>query len=329
MGKVLRIGLKVFLNKILRRKMPIFLSWSITNRCDFKCRYCKIWQEKSTELSVTQIISFIDKFRHCGTEAISFLGGEPLVREDVGCIIRHCKRQEIYTKITTNGSLIPQRINDIKDVDLVKITLNGPKDIHDFQRREGSYEEVLRAVDLLKANKIKVGLNCVISKANIDYIDEVLEIARQHQTSISFQPLEQRGGFNEYVEHNYPEETKFKKVILTLIEEKKRKNNFIANSLAGLKFLYNWPSPVEVKCWAGVYHFRVLSSGFLMSCDLMDNTLPFYLGPGINIKRGINRMPHFLCEEKCWRNSVMELNFLLSLNPLSLYNLKNVMCCLR
>jgi len=326
MNRILKIGLKVFLSKMLREKMPIFLSWTITNRCNFKCKYCKIWQEKSEELSTIQIISLIDKFRYCGTEAISFLGGEPLIREDIGCIMRHCKKMGIYTKITTNGSFVPQRISDIKDVNLVKITFNGPKHVHDFQRHTGSYEQVFNAVNLLKINNVKVGLNCVISKENIDHIDSVLEIAKQLKVYISFQPLEQRGKFSDYVECNYPEKVKFKKVILMLIKEKNKKNSFISNSLAGLEFLYHWPSLTKIKCWAGAYHFRISSEGLLMPCDLINNTQPIYLNSMTDIKKTINKIPHLLCKEKCRRNSVMELNFLLSFNPLSLFNLKGILC---
>lgn len=321
-----KIVFKIIKASFLKQKIPLFISWNITNRCNYRCKYCSIWSKAANELNTDEVISLVNNFSECGTEAISFSGGEPLLRDDIGDIISHCRRKGIYTKLTTNGSLIPRKITEIRDIGLVKITFNGPKCIHDSQRQEGSYEDVLNAVELVKKNNIDVGLNCVISKHNIDYLDFILETAKRLKVKVSFQPLEQRGSFNKYVDSGFPEPEKIKMAISKLIELKRNRNSCIANSLTGLKYLYNWPSAPKIKCWAGQLYFRITSEGLFTVCERVKNINSAVLNLRSDIKMIMNSMSFVPCQEKCWRNTTIELNCLLSFNPTALLNVNNILC---
>ena len=52
----------------------------------------------------------IDAFREGGMGRASLIGGEPLLHEDVGVIIRHLKARGVHTAMNTNGWLVPDRI---------------------------------------------------------------------------------------------------------------------------------------------------------------------------------------------------------------------------
>jgi len=320
------LGYKTAKARILRQKVPLFISWALTDRCNYSCKYCNIWKRNTEELGTGDVINLINKLSKCGTEAISFAGGEPLLREDIGEIIRHCRRQGIYTKITTNGSLIPEKIKEISDVNLVKITLNGPRYLHDSQRQLGSYQAVMDAVDLIKRSDIDIGINCVISKENIDCLDFVLDKARKLRVKVSFQPLESREGFNEYVNKNLPEPERFKQVISGLIKIKRKGNSYIANSLPALMYLYNWPDHPGMKCWAGQLYFRITPMGSFTACDGIRDDRSVLLKSESNIKDVIAKMDSVFCRKKCWRNTTIELNYLLSFKINSLLNLSNVLC---
>ncbi|MFC1630929.1 radical SAM protein [Candidatus Omnitrophota bacterium] len=324
--KGMAISYKLGKAKILKRKVPLFISWSLTDRCNYRCKYCNIWKKETAELNTDQILNLIDKFYQSGTEVISFVGGEPLLRDDIGQIISFCRGKGIYTKITTNGSLISAKLKQLKDVNLIKITFNGPKHIHDNQRQDGSYNAVLAAAGLIKKYDINLGFNCVISRNNIDYLDFVLDTAKALKLQVSFQPLEHRGDFSEYVNSSFPNPKKFKAAISRLIEKKKKGHSCIANSLTGLRYLYNWPTHQNLKCWAGLAHFRITSEGRLAQCDKLNDRDCILLNPESKLSEIINKIKPVSCQEKCWRNTTIELNNLLSFNIFSLLNLEHILC---
>ncbi len=304
-------------------KTPLLVSWAITYRCDFKCKYCSIWNTKSEELNTKQVLFIIDELSKCGTKAISFSGGEPLLREDIAEIIGYCSQKGIYTKLTSNGSLVKKKIDDIKNVNQVKLSFDGPREIHDLHRQVGSYEQVVKAVMLLKEHKIKVGFNCVISKLNVEHLEFVLKKAEQLNVKVTFQPLEYRSN-KDFIILNMPTEFKHKEAFSMLISEKRRGNKYIANSLPALKYLYNWPNYKEAKCWGGIFHCRILPDGTLTSCDRLQNNNCSFNCLNEDIKTAFKTLPQAQCVNGCWRNTTIDLNYLLSLNPLSILNLINI-----
>ena len=54
-----------------------------------------------------QIKELIDTLAQIGTQRISFTGGEPLMRADIGEILAVCKKNRIFTTLGSNGKLVP------------------------------------------------------------------------------------------------------------------------------------------------------------------------------------------------------------------------------
>jgi MoaA/NifB/PqqE/SkfB family radical SAM enzyme len=117
----------------------------------------------------------------------SIIGGEPLLREDAGEIIRHLKQRGVHTAMNTNGWLVPDRIDDVAHLDLVCLTLDGPKAVHDEQRRKGSYDRVLRALEALKSRSVPAVTMTVLTPSGADNVEHVLEVAREHGHKAFFQ----------------------------------------------------------------------------------------------------------------------------------------------
>ncbi|MCP4133168.1 MAG: radical SAM protein [bacterium] len=324
--KKISFALKLLEARLRRRPVPLLVNWILSNRCNYQCRYCNLWKKNTPEPETGTITTIIDKLYECGTRMISFSGGEPLIRDDIGTIIKHCAGKGIYTKITTNGSLIGKKIDEIAGVDLVKITFNGPRHIHDAERAEGSYDDVIRAIPLLKEYSIDAGLNCVLTRQNMNHLDEIFNTVEKLKTKISFQPLEYRDGSNEYINAAIPAPREFKKAIALVMKTKKEKKHIIANSNHGLRYLYNWPRHTRIQCWAGKLYYRITAEGILTACDRLTDHTSFKLTPDSNIKQIIKEIPPVNCEEQCWRNTTIELNYLLSLTPGSMLNWKNISC---
>lgn len=78
-----------------------YVTLDITNKCNLNCKHCynKLkYSENSNyrQLSNKEIINLINILHKNNCEGINFLGGEPLIREDMVEIIEYCSKLNIY-----------------------------------------------------------------------------------------------------------------------------------------------------------------------------------------------------------------------------------------
>jgi MoaA/NifB/PqqE/SkfB family radical SAM enzyme len=186
---------KLLGRRITRQKSPFQVTFSLTNRCNFRCTYCHIPLQHRAEMTTDEWRAAIDEFADAGMGRASFMGGEPLLRKDLPELIAHVKRRSVHASINTNGWLVPQYIDALAQLDLVCLTLDGPPAIHDAQRHVGSHARVLEALELLRARGTKTVTMTVLTSTSIDTVDHVLDVARRCGTQAFFQ-LEHDAGMD-------------------------------------------------------------------------------------------------------------------------------------
>ncbi|MEP7007971.1 MAG: radical SAM protein, partial [Sphingomonas bacterium] len=89
-----------------------YLRISVTDRCDLRCRYCMAEQmtflPRAALLSLEEIAIIAERFIARGTRKIRLTGGEPLVRRDVGDLVKrlgaHVGTGLEELTMTTNGN---------------------------------------------------------------------------------------------------------------------------------------------------------------------------------------------------------------------------------
>lgn len=253
--------------RLLGRRVPFLVSWNLTFHCNLRCAYCYSPYLKYPELKTPELLAGIDEMHALGMRYVTFSGGEPLLRNDIGEIVRHCKRRGITTFISTNGALLPRRIDQVAGVDRLTISLDGPAEIHDAVRGAGAFEAAVGAVRLARSRGIPVALTCVLSQRNLDAADAVLEIAREHGSMVMFQPATLWLDSSDKPNPIAPEASAYRAVIRALIE-KKRAGAPITNSLAGLRLLLHWPEPVRIRSTAGLITCTVEPDGKVLSSHL-------------------------------------------------------------
>jgi len=309
--------------KLFGRSTPLFISWEITNRCNYRCPYCSVWKDRSKEPSLQEILATIDELYKAGTRFISFSGGEPLLRKDLSAIIEHCQLRNMYIKVTTNGSLVEEHIDILKCVDFVLMTFNGPEPVHDAVRHKGSYSDVVRALKVLQKSKIPCGLNCVLTKGAVSHIDELIRFARAHGIPITFQPLEERSRSVD-LKKLEPDRAAYGTAIQKLISYKRSGDALILNTLSYLNYIVPWPNtPQRVSCAAGSYFFRINARGDICACDRIKGRR-YHLRSG-TLRKVLTSSVPVVCTTPCWRNATMELNYLLMARFLSWETFRNIL----
>ena len=107
---------------------------SVTDRCNFRCTYCmpkevfgKDFQflEREALLSFGEIHRVVRLFREEGIEKVRITGGEPLVRRKLERLVEMLAwHGDLDLTLTTNGSLLAQKAQALRDAGLRRITVS-------------------------------------------------------------------------------------------------------------------------------------------------------------------------------------------------------------
>jgi GTP 3',8-cyclase len=107
------------------------LRLSVTDRCNLRCEYCMpeddyVWLPREDVLHFEEISALVDIFLSAGVDKIRLTGGEPLLRRDLGSLVRmiSSKRGLADLALTTNGVLLADQIDALKSAGLGRITVS-------------------------------------------------------------------------------------------------------------------------------------------------------------------------------------------------------------
>jgi len=261
-------GLSVFMVRMFQRRIPVAVRIELSNRCPNRCLYCNIWNTKQKEMTTEQVFKLLYELKQMGTKRISFSGGEPLLRDDIGEIIDYCDSLGMVPEMNSRGFLIDEKIDRIRKVKLLKISIDGPKEIHDYlSGRKNSFEEAVHTLKLAEKNGIKTIITVTITKQNIEYFDFLIDMAKKYNSMIAFQPLKLLSRGVSSMDNIWPEPEEYTKAISKLINYKLHKNGIMRNSLIGLKHIYHWPDYPKLKCSAGRLFCIIDTDGTVYPCD--------------------------------------------------------------
>jgi len=246
-----------------------------------------------------------------GTQRISFSGGEPMLRKDIGQILNYCNRRGISTGMNSTGRFVKERIKELKNLDLLKLSLDGPKGIHDAIRGKGSYKAVIEAANTAQKNNLRITFATTLTKFNINQTDFLLEKGKEYNTLVAFQPLKilYRGIKKDDINEITPKQEDFKKAIRKLMIKKKEGNKHIRNSIMELKYIYNWPKYNKLRCAAGKLFCMIETNGDVIPCDRINYTKKPLNCIEVGFRKAFYNMPEPYCSG-CGFCGALELSYL-------------------
>jgi GTP 3',8-cyclase len=163
-----------------------YVRLSVTDRCDFRCRYCMAekmqFLPSDALLGFGEIETLVDLLIERGVTKIRLTGGEPLVRrgilELVAKLGTRIGRGLDELTMTTNGSQLAGAARSLaaSGVRRINVSLDS-LDVDRFAHitRRGRLEQVLDGIAAAKAAGLKVKINMVALKGvNEDEIEPML-----------------------------------------------------------------------------------------------------------------------------------------------------------
>jgi MoaA/NifB/PqqE/SkfB family radical SAM enzyme len=156
-----------------------------THHCNLRCTYCASPYRRTPELDTASWLRIVDELAALGCRRVLWLGGEPLLRSDLGALVARVRERGMACLLTSNGVLVPERIDALRGLDTLVLSLDAPGPANDAVRGEGVFEAVVRAIGAARAAGIPVKLKEVLSRDTAAELDALLAFAERHDLGLT------------------------------------------------------------------------------------------------------------------------------------------------
>jgi MoaA/NifB/PqqE/SkfB family radical SAM enzyme len=201
---------------------PFYASFKINQTCNFKCRFCNLWQEQSPGLPTTDVFKILDNLGKSSIFLLSMEGGEPLLRPDFLEVLQYTRRQPFYLMVTTSErgmtTNYPMR-EYCKYIDFLHISID-----------EGHVNlEMFDELEEYVAFGTSVCVQTVVTNKDIDRLDYKVRRCKEAGAKIVIMPAVHLEG----TKNHYPEFFDFRDKVLNLKKQYPNviitPNNFFKN----------------------------------------------------------------------------------------------------
>ncbi len=266
------------------REYPLICVVVVNNHCNWNCTYCFGDYPNRREIDYTtdELKYLIEQLKGLGVRYVNLHGGETLLRKDIGELVSFSKNLGMYVCVITNGSLLEQKIDEIRNIDNLTISLDGNKINNDKVRGAGTYDAALSAIRIAVREKIPLRVQATLTRYTMNDVGHLAELAQKEgfhlQFSILFKPLKQAQDAQMSVDEI--------KAALLRIRKFKQLGYPIFTSEPVIEAAYQWPFDYNdvhhvtekqipdnyrkhhIKCYYSRTKFTIEADGFVYPCFL-------------------------------------------------------------
>lgn len=270
-------------------RVPLFAALGVTGRCNYRCVYCYgDYRDHSDDImSTSDIVNIITSLKSLGTQIVNIIGGEPLVRDDIGVIVENVKSNNMICHLSSNASLIGSKIDLIKNIDVLDTSLDGTEENNDKSRGRGSYEKTMAGIECALSHGIKTNVNMVLTRHNTADVDSLILLASEMGFSISFNIAfdshsASHGNYQDSLAIKCSDDMAVRAALRKIIDYKKR-GYPVRFSEEAYDYVLNWPLPFDksvllprdgwskedfspIKCYFSRFHCYIDVDGNMYTC---------------------------------------------------------------
>ncbi|MGF3555011.1 MAG: radical SAM protein [Thermoplasmatota archaeon] len=198
--------LKYALSNYITRECvyPFYASYKVTHKCGLKCEFCNVWMEKTPDLKTEDVFKVIDNIANSSIIVLSIEGGDPLIRKDLGEILKYAYKKPFILFFTTNGHFLDKRpMKEYgKYIDFLHISIDeGHKNLDFFERLEE-----------FQSYGPEICIQIVVTKDTIHALEEKVKRVYEVNARTVVMPACHLDGTDDF----YPDPKDFKKEIIRL-----------------------------------------------------------------------------------------------------------------
>jgi MoaA/NifB/PqqE/SkfB family radical SAM enzyme len=174
-------------------RKPLTSQILITKFCNYDCDQCflypidqkeKFRQHKEPTFEMLEYL--IDESRKVGARVIVPFGGEPLIRKDIGPILKAIKDRNLYCVLYTNGYYVKDKIEEILLTDQLVISIDGDEETHDAIRGEGTYKKAIEAVEVALEYGMVVRLHTCLVDSTRNSLQHMAGLAKHYDVMLNY-----------------------------------------------------------------------------------------------------------------------------------------------
>lgn len=216
--------------RIRRKPIPWKVDIMVTERCNLNCYYCYVDiarrrrenPRRPADYTLEELKRIIGELQKAGTRHITLLGGEPLMRDDIGELIEYIQRRGIYVDLFTNGILIAKAKGALKNLNSIIVSIEGCEGVHDSERGKHSFRQVIENLPILQEIGIPLRFNFTMTRNNKNELDFLLNLAKQYEAIVTIGEATKNYYDEDVLNYNMPtgeEIEEFWKKVYSLLEK--------------------------------------------------------------------------------------------------------------
>jgi MoaA/NifB/PqqE/SkfB family radical SAM enzyme len=271
------IGAQILASKVTGRPRPFFVQYSVLNACNASCVYCNSPHRADAPLATEDHRKLLAEFAAVGAVRIKFLGGEPLLRDDIGILVEETRRLGMRAAMVTNGFLVCEKIDVIRQLNELVISIDGSEAAHDRQRGHGTWKRVMRAIEACSREKIDFFLSAVVTRQSAGEIDWLIETASRFGVMVNFQlPQSNPEMYGPHAAKCQPTADESRAIVRRIIAAKEAGAPVLFTTRSYTKTLHWHDYAIErierpnetTSCSAGKYFLQLEPNGDIYPCVL-------------------------------------------------------------
>jgi len=149
----------------------VSVDFHVTSACTQDCAYCWGSLGFRRPVATSHALRIIDRLPRHGIRRVVFTGGDPLLRGDIGQLIRHASELGLEVAVSTTGDQLTEGFLATygRYMDLVSVPLDGSCEAVSGQtKRPGHFSAVMAALTLLgRYPRIDVKVGTAVTRKNL------------------------------------------------------------------------------------------------------------------------------------------------------------------
>jgi MoaA/NifB/PqqE/SkfB family radical SAM enzyme len=169
---------------------PEWADIRVTESCNSRCTTCYSWKNKAEgELTTEEIKDAIHQLKEVGVKNLVFIGGESLLREDIGILVREASLLGFKNiMLVTNGLLLEGKAEELlrNGITHITVSVDGFGSTDDKIRGiSGSFDRSIKGIKAVQRLKKDMGLDIpvtiittILLNQNVEEIPRLVEFSR-------------------------------------------------------------------------------------------------------------------------------------------------------